>query len=150
MPTTVRVSLGSSGCGRTVNSCMTSMVSSYPFCHKAPVRSLLRPVPFPPFDTILWNASQRRSAAETGMPNLKTLYDEDFVAWTKQQADALRATARGRTDQLIDWENIDWENLAEEIEDLGRSLRHELRSQIRRIVLHLVKLSVSPSREPRR
>jgi hypothetical protein len=28
------------------------------------------------------------------MPDLKTLYDEDFVAWSKQQAEALRAAAR--------------------------------------------------------
>jgi hypothetical protein len=43
-----------------------------------------------------------------------------------------------------------WENLAEEIEDLGKSVRRELQSQIRRIVRHLLKLEHSPAKEPRR
>ncbi len=52
------------------------------------------------------------------MTDLKTLYDEDFVAWAEHQAEALRAAARGGSNQALDWEN-----LAEEIEDLGKSLR---------------------------
>jgi hypothetical protein len=49
------------------------------------------------------------------MPDVKTLYDEDLVAWARRQAEALRSAARtGSTQQL------DWENLAEEIESLGR------------------------------
>ena len=42
------------------------------------------------------------------------LYDQDFVLWTVQQAAALR---RAKTSNLP----LDWENLAEEIESLGRS-----------------------------
>jgi hypothetical protein len=34
-----------------------------------------------------------------------------------------------------------WGNLAEEIDDLGKSVRRELQSQIRRIVRHLLKLA---------
>lgn len=79
------------------------------------------------------------------MPDIKTLYDEDFVAWTRQQAKALRAVARGRSN-----EPLDWENLAEEIEDLGKSNRRELRSQILRILRHLLKLQFSPASDPRR
>jgi hypothetical protein len=79
------------------------------------------------------------------MSDAKTLYDEDFFAWTRQQAKALRAAARSRTNQPLDWEN-----LAEEIEDLGKSDRRELRSQIRRIMRHLAKLQFSPARDPRR
>ena len=52
------------------------------------------------------------------MTEPKTLYDEDFVAWAEQQAAALRAAARGGSNQ-----QLDWENLAEEIEDLGKSQR---------------------------
>ena len=78
------------------------------------------------------------------MTDLKTLYENDFAAWSKQQAEALRAAARGGSNQPLDWEN-----LAEEIEDLGRSQRSALRSQIMRIVQHLVKLEYSPSIEPR-
>ena len=49
------------------------------------------------------------------MPDVKTLYDQDFVTWAEQQAEALRAAGRGTTNQPLDWEN-----LAEEIEDLPK------------------------------
>lgn len=78
------------------------------------------------------------------MTDLKTLYERDFVAWAQQQAQALRGAARDGSNQLLDWEH-----LAEEIEDLGRSQRSALRSQIMRIIQHLVKLEYSPSVEPR-
>jgi hypothetical protein len=64
------------------------------------------------------------------------------VLWTEEQAAALRA-ARGSNLSL------DWENLAEEIESLGRSDRRELASQITQILRHLLKLAVSPAVEPR-
>ena len=79
------------------------------------------------------------------MAELRSLYDQDFVAWSKQQAEALRSAARSGANQ-----SLDWENLAEEIEDLGKSARRELQSQIRRIVRHLVELQHSPATEPRR
>jgi hypothetical protein len=79
------------------------------------------------------------------MTDLKTLYDEDFSAWTKQQAKALRAAAHSRSNQPLDWGN-----LAEEIESLGKSDRRELRSQIARIIRHLLKLQFSPAPDPRR
>jgi hypothetical protein len=79
------------------------------------------------------------------MAELWSLYDRDFVAWSKQQAEALRTAARIGSNQ-----SLDWENLAEEIEDLGKSARRELQSQIRRIVRHLLKLQHSPAKEPRR
>ena len=75
---------------------------------------------------------------------LKTLYEEDTVAWSEQQAAALRAAARGGSNQPLDWEN-----LAEEIESLGKSLRLGLRSQIGRIIQHEVKLENSPAIDPR-
>jgi len=70
------------------------------------------------------------------------LYDQDFVLWTEQQAALLR---RAKESNLA----LDWENLAEEIESLGRSDRRELTSQIRRILRHLFKLEVSPASDPR-
>jgi Domain of unknown function DUF29 len=73
------------------------------------------------------------------------LYDEDFVRWTEQQAAALRDAA-GLTTNLP----LDWENLAEEIDSLGRSTRRELRSRLMVIVEHLLKLEHSPARDPRR
>jgi hypothetical protein len=78
------------------------------------------------------------------MTETVTLYDEDFVAWSKQQAAALRVAARGGSNQPIDWENV-----AEEIEDLGKSHRRALRAHMIRIIQHLVKLEHSPAVDPR-
>ena len=78
------------------------------------------------------------------MPDVKTLYEEDTVAWSEQQAAALRAAARTGSNQL------DWENLAEEIESLGKSVRVGLQSQIARIIQHEVKLEHSPALDPRK
>jgi len=79
------------------------------------------------------------------MAELKSLYDDDFLAWSKQQAEALCAALHDGSNQ-----SLDFGNLAEEIEDLGKSVRRELQSQIRRVVRHLLKLEHSPAREPRR
>ncbi|HZT87285.1 MAG TPA: DUF29 domain-containing protein [Stellaceae bacterium] len=73
-----------------------------------------------------------------------SLYDEDFIAWAKQQAEALRAAARAGPNQTLDWEN-----LAEEIEGLGISQRSAISSYIMRIIQHLAKLDFSPAVEPR-
>jgi hypothetical protein len=70
------------------------------------------------------------------------LYDRDFVLWTETQAAALRAARDANLP-------LDWENLAEEIESLGKSDRRELKSQIARILRHLLELAVSPAAEPR-
>jgi hypothetical protein len=72
------------------------------------------------------------------------LYDEDFVRWTEEQAALLR---RAKTAGIN--LPLDWDNLAEEIDSLGRSDRRELRSQITRILHHLLKLEASPAAEPR-
>ncbi len=77
--------------------------------------------------------------------DVKQLYNADFALWSKQQADALRAAANGGSNQ-----QLDWEHLAEEIEDLGVSQRSALRSQIRRVIRHLVKLEYSPASDLRR
>jgi hypothetical protein len=78
------------------------------------------------------------------MSNAKSLYDEDFFLWSREQAEALRAAAQGVTNQSIDWDNV-----AEEIEGLGRSDKRELSSQIRRIIEHLLKLELSLATDPR-
>lgn len=75
----------------------------------------------------------------------KPLYEQDFFRWSEQQAQALRAAASMRINAPLDWEN-----LAEEIESLGRSQRNELGSRILVIIEHLMKLQASPARLPRR
>ena len=79
------------------------------------------------------------------MTETTTLYDEDFVAWSKQQAAALRAAAAAGSNL-----QLDWANLAEEIEDLGKSYARSLRARIMRIIQHLVKLEHSPAIDPRK
>jgi hypothetical protein len=73
----------------------------------------------------------RRKAAST------VSYEHDFYAWSFEQARALR---EHRTAAL------DWENLAEEIESLGRSDRDSLRSRLTVIVSHLLKLQYQPKK----
>jgi hypothetical protein len=69
-------------------------------------------------------------------------YDDDFYAWTQYQAEVLRTMRRADN-------RLDRERVAEQIEDLGKSERNAVRSQVRRIIEHLLKLSCSPSEEPR-
>lgn len=72
------------------------------------------------------------------------LYERDFYAWTKAQAAALRRLAQAR------WNGpLDLVHLAEEVEDLGDERRNAVRSQVRRIVEHVLKLEHSPAAEPR-
>jgi hypothetical protein len=72
------------------------------------------------------------------------LYDEDFVAWTQEQAAALRDLARAGSNAPLDYEH-----LAEEIEGLGGLERRELRSRIETILEHLMKLQHAPAAAPR-
>lgn len=71
------------------------------------------------------------------------LYEEDFYAWTRAQAKALRQLARTRPNVPVDWKH-----LVEEVEDLGRSELHAVRSHLRVLIEHLLKLSVSRAEEP--
>ena len=72
------------------------------------------------------------------------LYEEDFYAWTRDQATALRRMAQER------WSGaLDLEHLAEEIEDVGSERRDAVRCPLRRIIEHLLKLEYSRARDPR-
>jgi Domain of unknown function DUF29 len=76
------------------------------------------------------------------MAKTAALYDEDFVLWTEEQAAALRQDKNSNLP-------LDWENLAEEIESLGRSDRRGVASQVRRILHHLLKIEASPAMDHR-
>jgi hypothetical protein len=71
----------------------------------------------------------------------KPLYDTDFYAWTQEQAEAIRAKNVAA---------LDIEHLAEEVEDLGRNVRHAIVSQLERLLLHLLKWRYDPATDPRR
>jgi hypothetical protein len=63
-------------------------------------------------------------------------YQTDFYAWTQQQAKLLR-------NKEID--RIDWCNLAEEIEDMGRSEKRQLESRLEILIMHLLKWQFQPN-----
>lgn len=72
-------------------------------------------------------------------------YDTDVLEWSVRQADLLRRLAAG---EAIN-EPIDWPNIIDEVETVGRSERASLRSQIALVLEHLMKLQASPSINPR-
>src|SRR5258707_14583982 len=69
-------------------------------------------------------------------------YDDDFYAWTQYQADVLRSMPAPDN-------RFDREHVAEEIEDLGKSERDAVESQVSRIIEHFLKLANSPADAPR-
>lgn len=76
--------------------------------------------------------------------SLDDLYRKDYYAWSRRQAAELRRLKNERANT-----RLDLENLAEEVECLGRSDLRRVRSQLRRIMEHLLKLRYSPAIEPR-
>jgi Domain of unknown function DUF29 len=68
-------------------------------------------------------------------------YDTDFYGWTQAQAAALRAK---------DLAALDLEHLAEEIADVGNSVRFAIERQMQRLLLHLLKLRYHPDQRSRR
>jgi len=68
----------------------------------------------------------------------KTMYDSDFVEWTVRTAGLLREGRLGEADL---------EHIAEEIQDLGASERSAMRSQLRRMLMHLVKQRIQPEHD---
>src|SRR5688500_12834782 len=70
-----------------------------------------------------------------------TLYDDDILLWSEQQAEVIRGLARTRRDLPNE---LDVENVAEEIESVGRSELAAVESQIQNILVHLIKLATEP------
>lgn len=70
------------------------------------------------------------------MPRNSVAYDKDFFAWTQEQARLLREGELA---------GVDVENLAEEIEGMGKSLRRELRNRLSALLMHLLKWAYQPA-----
>lgn len=68
------------------------------------------------------------------------VYKSDILEWASQQAALLRRIARG--ERVND---VDWDHVIEEIEDVGLSELAAVRSHLRQLLLHLMKLSAWPS-----
>ena len=73
------------------------------------------------------------------------LYHADVLVWSERQAERLRRVAHG--ERVND---VDWEHVIEEIEDVGLSELNAVRSHLRLMLVHLLKLHgwpQSPARE---
>lgn len=68
------------------------------------------------------------------------LYEEDFVSWTEEMAHLLQKH------QTV---GLDWDNLAEEISDLGINLKNAMSSHLENLLIHLIKWEIQPERRSR-
>lgn len=68
---------------------------------------------------------------------IDTLYERDFHAWLNDQAAKLRARSHN---------DIDWDNLAEEVEDVGRNQKHQIAKRLGVLLMHLLKWEYQASR----
>jgi Domain of unknown function DUF29 len=87
--------------------------------------------------------ARRRVGEEWGCPvggtdaMSQSLYDQDFYAWTKEQARAVHSKA---------WDKVDVEHLVEEIESLGSEQEHAVESHLANLLVHLLKWRYQPER----
>jgi hypothetical protein len=65
------------------------------------------------------------------------LYDRDYLQWTVEQARLLRELRPAE---------LDWENVAEEIESLGRSDKYRIASNLNVVIAHLLKWRFQPDK----
>jgi hypothetical protein len=67
--------------------------------------------------------------------NRQSLYEVDYLRWIETTVERLR---------VRDYSSVDWENLIEEIEDMGRSERRSLESNLVVVLTHLLKWQFQP------
>lgn len=72
-------------------------------------------------------------------PPPNDLYETDFYEWTQGQARLLRERR---------WADLDLENVAEEIETLGRSDKRQIESRLQVLIAHLLKWKYQPGLRP--
>ena len=65
----------------------------------------------------------------------QSLYDRDILLWVEDTVTKLRTR---------DFKNLDLDNLIEEVDSLGKSQRHAMRSLLRRLIEHLLKRCYVP------
>jgi hypothetical protein len=72
---------------------------------------------------------------------MSDLYDEDILSWSERQAELLRRLAAG--ERVND--QVDWENVVEEVESVGRSELHRAESLLTQALRHRLKIMAWPS-----
>ncbi len=75
------------------------------------------------------------NAKRVGRAKDAVSYDRDYYGWIQHNVSAIR---EGR------FKDVDWPTVAEELEDMGKSERRALRSQLARLLAHLLKWSYQP------
>src|SRR5688572_31260276 len=75
------------------------------------------------------------------MTGMKPSYETDAYGWAMETAEKIRSR---RFDEITDWDNI-----AEEIESVGKSERSELRSFLEQVIIHLLKWQFQPEKRGR-
>lgn len=68
-------------------------------------------------------------------------YDTDILTWSERQAALLRRRAAG---ELINEADLDWSNIAEEIEDVGSNRLHAVESLLVQALRHMLKAEAWP------
>lgn len=63
-------------------------------------------------------------------------YERDFVLWIDTQIEILRARK---------FEQLDLDNVIEEFDAMGKNQRHELRSRLETLLVHLLKCQFQPA-----
>lgn len=63
----------------------------------------------------------------------QSLYDTDYLQWIKTTVEKLHSR---------DYGNVDWDNLIEEIEDMGRSEQRSLESNLIVLLLHKAQMAI--------
>ena len=84
--------------------------------------------------------STQRVAGPASLEKERAGYDTDFYSWSQEQG---RLVREGR------WAEVDRENVAEEIESLGREQFNKLESAFRVLIMHMLKWDHQPDRRSR-
>jgi hypothetical protein len=77
------------------------------------------------------------AAKEQPVTSVDSGYDADFYQWTQSTAELIRQGRMG---------DVDWEHVAEEIQDMGKRDHREVRSRLIVLIEHLLKWHFQPER----
>lgn len=72
---------------------------------------------------------------------MSDLYDTDTLTWSERQAALLRRVAAG---ERVNEADLDWPNIIEEVESVGRSDLHAVESWLTQAFLHDLKAEAWP------
>jgi hypothetical protein len=73
---------------------------------------------------------------------MSDLHDSDILIWSERQGELLRRRAAG---ELVNDAELDWPNIAEEIESVGSSQLAAVRSLLTRALAHTLKCEAWPA-----